>query len=56
MRSFHSYGKNSFFRVKSEAIKFRYPSTVITNNNTNYFKAVNNMGGDDINTKVWWEK
>lgn len=37
-------------------VRFRYPTTVVTNNNENYKKAVQNMGGDDINTKVWWEK
>ena len=37
-------------------VRFRYPTTVVTNNNENYKKAVSNMGGDDINTKVWWEK
>ena len=37
-------------------VRFRYPTTVVTNNNANYLKAVANMGGDDINTKVWWEK
>jgi len=37
-------------------VRFRYPTTVVTNNNENYKKAVQSMGGDDINTKVWWEK
>lgn len=37
-------------------VRYRYPTTVITNNNANYKLAVENMGGDDINTKVWWEK
>lgn len=37
-------------------VRFRYPTTVVTNNNANYKEAVKNMGGDDINTKVWWEK
>jgi hypothetical protein len=37
-------------------VRFRYPTTVQTSNNTNYQKAVASMGGDDINTKVWWEK
>lgn len=37
-------------------VRFRYPTTVVTNNNVNYKKAVASMGGDDINTKVWWEK
>jgi len=37
-------------------VRFRYPTTVVTNNNANYTKAVTSMGGDDINTKVWWEK
>lgn len=37
-------------------VRFKYPVTVVTNNNANYTKAVASMGGDDINTKVWWEK
>jgi hypothetical protein len=37
-------------------VRFKYPTTVVTNNNANYKKAVTSMGGDDINTKVWWEK
>ena len=37
-------------------VRFRYPTTTVTNNNENYQKAVVSMGGDDINTKVWWEK
>ncbi|MBC3538599.1 SusD/RagB family nutrient-binding outer membrane lipoprotein [Rufibacter sediminis] len=37
-------------------VRFRYPTSVQTNNPENYRKAVEMMGGDDINTKVWWEK
>ncbi|NEU07237.1 SusD/RagB family nutrient-binding outer membrane lipoprotein [Flavihumibacter sp. R14] len=37
-------------------VRFRYPTTTVTNNNENYQKAVASLGGDDINTKVWWEK
>ncbi len=37
-------------------VRFKYPTTVATNNNANYKKAVESMGGDNINTKVWWEK
>ena len=37
-------------------VRFRYPVSVATNNSVNYEKAVQSMGGDDINTKVWWEK
>ncbi len=37
-------------------VRFKYPTTIATNNRENYLKAVANMGGDDINTKVWWEK
>lgn len=37
-------------------VRFKYPTTIVTNNNVNYKKAVEGMGGDDINTKVWWEK
>jgi hypothetical protein len=33
-----------------------YPIAVKTNNNANYQEAASRMGGDDINTKVWWEK
>ena len=37
-------------------VRFYYPIAVRTNNPTNYQEAVGWMGGDDINTKVWWEK
>ncbi|TXK48074.1 SusD/RagB family nutrient-binding outer membrane lipoprotein [Pontibacter qinzhouensis] len=37
-------------------VRFRYPTTVVTNNNANYKKALESMGTDDINTKVWWER
>ncbi len=37
-------------------VRFRYPVVVQTSNQENYARAVSNMGGDDINTKVWWEK
>ena len=37
-------------------VRFKYPTTIVTNNNVNYKKAVEGMGGDEINTKVWWEK
>ncbi|MDJ1498488.1 SusD/RagB family nutrient-binding outer membrane lipoprotein [Cytophagaceae bacterium DM2B3-1] len=37
-------------------VRFRYPTTVQTNNAANYKIAVEKMGGDNINTKVWWEK
>jgi hypothetical protein len=36
--------------------RLKYPTTQATNNAANYQKAVFSMGGDDINTKVWWEK
>jgi hypothetical protein len=37
-------------------VRFKYPVVVQTNNASNYARAVESMGGDDINTKVWWEK
>ncbi len=37
-------------------VRLKYPSSVQTHNGSNYAKAVSSMGGDDINTKVWWEK
>ena len=33
-----------------------YPTSVQTHNYNNYLKALEIMGPDDINTKVWWEK
>lgn len=36
--------------------RFEYPLPVRTNNTENYQRAVESMGADDINTKVWWEK
>jgi Starch-binding associating with outer membrane len=37
-------------------VRFKYPLVVQTTNATNYRQAVQQMGGDDVNTKVWWEK
>ncbi|WP_143961246.1 SusD/RagB family nutrient-binding outer membrane lipoprotein [Litoribacter populi] len=37
-------------------VRFRYPVDVQLHNRANYQEAVSRMGGDDINTKVWWEK
>lgn len=36
--------------------RFEYPLPVRTNNPENYQKASEWMGGDDINSKVWWAK
>ncbi len=36
--------------------RLNYPIYVQAANSTNYQKAVNNMGADNINTKVWWQK
>ena len=36
--------------------RLNYPIYVQSANPTNYQKAKANMGGDDINTKVWWQK
>ncbi|GAB3830321.1 SusD/RagB family nutrient-binding outer membrane lipoprotein [Hymenobacter jeollabukensis] len=37
-------------------VRFKYPLVVQTTNATNYRSAVQQMGSDDVNTKVWWEK
>jgi hypothetical protein len=36
--------------------RFKYPVYVQSVNGINYSNAVNRMGGDDINIKVWWNK
>lgn len=41
---------------KQMPVRFKYPIAVRTNNPENYQKAVTSIGGDDSNTKVWWEK
>jgi hypothetical protein len=41
---------------KKMPVRFEYPVVVQTLNSENYARAVDAMGGDDINTKVWWEK
>lgn len=46
----------SMLNDKKMPVRFRYPVVVQTSNATNYATAVATMGGDDINTKVWWEK
>lgn len=37
-------------------VRYQYPPIVIRMNNANYKVAVQNIGKDDINTKLWWEK
>lgn len=41
---------------KKMPVRFWYPIPVRTNNTENYKIAVESIGGDDVNTKVWWEK
>jgi hypothetical protein len=36
--------------------RFFYPTSIQINNQQNYLKAVEILGADDINTKVWWDK
>lgn len=36
--------------------RLNYPVYVRSANSANYTKAVERMGGDDINAKVWWQK
>lgn len=37
-------------------VRYRYPVPVQISNGENYDEAVEWMGGDNINIKVWWEK
>jgi len=37
-------------------VRLNYPIYVQSANSLNYRKAVENMGGDNINTLVWWQK
>ena len=41
---------------KKVPVRFRYPDIAQITNTENYKAAVQSMGGDDINVKVWWEK
>ncbi|SIQ29672.1 SusD/RagB family nutrient-binding outer membrane lipoprotein [Maribacter ulvicola] len=36
-------------------VRFQYPNAVKSTNNENYNAAVQSMGADDINTKLWWD-
>ncbi|SMC58145.1 SusD/RagB family nutrient-binding outer membrane lipoprotein [Pedobacter africanus] len=36
--------------------RLKYPVNVQSLNSANYKEAVANMGGDDLNVKVWWNK
>lgn len=36
--------------------RYPYPPNVKEQNTQNYQSAVQQMGGDDINTKVWWDR
>lgn len=37
-------------------VRYLYPESEQAVNRENYQEAVTRMGGDDINSKVWWEK
>lgn len=37
-------------------VRYLYPESEQAVNNSNYQDAANRMGGDNINSKVWWEK
>lgn len=37
-------------------VRLQYPSSIILTNTQNYNAALESMGADNINTKVWWEK
>lgn len=41
---------------KQVPVRFQYPIAVRTNNSQNYLKAVESVGPDKINTKLWWER
>ncbi|MBC6999058.1 SusD/RagB family nutrient-binding outer membrane lipoprotein [Cytophaga sp. FL35] len=36
-------------------VRFQYPNSVKSTNNTNYEAAVSRQGADDINTRLWWD-
>ena len=36
-------------------VRFQYPNSVKSTNSENYNAAVQSMGTDDINTKLWWD-
>lgn len=36
-------------------VRFQYPNSVKATNNDNYEAAVQHMGGDEINTRLWWD-
>jgi hypothetical protein len=36
--------------------RFEYPISVRISNPDNYQQAAEGMGGDNINSKVWWDK
>lgn len=36
-------------------VRFLYPNDVKSTNNANYQEAVNQMGGDNLNTRLWWD-
>ena len=36
-------------------VRFQYPNSVKSTNEDNYNDAVSRMGGDNINTKLWWD-
>ncbi len=36
-------------------VRFLYPNSVKSTNNANYQEAASRIGGDDINTLLWWD-
>lgn len=39
----------------SVPVRFQFPNSVKSTNNANYLEAVQNMGPDNINTRLWWD-
>jgi hypothetical protein len=36
-------------------VRFQYPNSVKSTNSENYNAALQSMGPDNINTKLWWD-
>jgi len=36
-------------------VRFQFPNSVKSTNNANYQEAVSRMGGDNLNTRLWWD-
>ena len=66
MEAYHEYrrtnypeltiGEGTVFNDYILPTRFAYPTTTLATNAVNSEEAINNMGGNDMKTPIWWSK